>query len=302
MSDITAILEELAAGRIDPAEAKRRIEAGQTDAPPPMPPDEASAEWKPASEPETAAGFSETPPPEPSPASWTRQGRAESGKAGAVERILVKAAGRRVKIVATPGVKQAMAEGIHQTKRRGNTLEISSEVELAGLGNAIGFLKSVRGLDDFKSLGLGQELTVHVNPDLALDLDIKGGSLLTTGVSRLGQVRLAAGAASLRGVEVVDDLVAQAGQVTVAGRFRAGLSRVRVESGQVTVKIAPDSDVTVTAESRLGHVSWDSETPHTDTTLVVGGGAARLNVAAVVGHVNVKVAAGAGSDDEGAGE
>jgi hypothetical protein len=264
-----------------------------------MAPDEVSAEW--AAPPAAAAEKAAEPAPEdPSPAPWTRQGRAENTKSGAVERIAVKAAGRRVKIVATPGVKQAMAEGIHQTRRRGDTLEILSEVELAGVGNAINFLKSVRGLDDFKSLGVGQELTVHVNPDLVVDLEVTGGSLATDDVKRLGQVRLTAGVANLNGVTEVADLVVQAGQTTVAGCFRSGLTRLRVESGQLTVKVDPDSDVTVNAEARIGHITWDTKAAHTDTTLVVHGGAARLDVAVIMGHAAVKMGADtvAESDDD----
>jgi hypothetical protein len=286
MSDITTILEDLAAGRIDTAEAERLIEVHQGDSQPPMPPDEASAEWPVMSESGSADDWVVEPghDDEPTPDTKTR-----NGKAGAVERVLVKATGRRVKIVATPGVKQAMAEGIHQTKRRGGTLEISGEVELAGIGNAVHFLKSIRGLDDLKSLGIGQELTIHVNPDLPLDLEVMGGSLTTTGVRRLGQVRLTAGGATLKGVTEVADLVVQAGQATVAGRFREGLSRLRLESGQLTVKVAPDSDVTVNAESRMGHISWDTHVPHTDSTLVVHGGNARLDIGAIMGHLAIKV-------------
>jgi hypothetical protein len=286
MSDITAILEDLAAGRIDPTEAKRRIEASQGDTQPPMPPEEeASAEWPVAPE----SGAAEDGVTEPIHVDSPVEDRSRGGKAGALERILIKATGRRVKIVATPGVKQAMAEGIHQTKRRGGTLEISSEVELAGLGNAIGFLKSVRGFDDFRSLGIGQELTIHVNPALPVDLEVTGGSLTTTDVQRLGQVRLTAGVATLSGVTEVADLLVQAGQATVAGRFRTGLSRLRVESGQLTVRVAPDSDVTVQADSRMGHVSWDTAAAHTDTTLVVHGGAARLDVGVVMAHAYIKL-------------
>ncbi|MDR0415749.1 MAG: hypothetical protein LBH76_00245 [Propionibacteriaceae bacterium] len=294
MSDITGILEDLAAGRIGSAEAERRIAASRTDSPPPMPPAEASAEW--AAPPQPGAAPEPPPAAGPPPAPWTRQGRAEGAKAGAVERVLVKAAGRRVRVVATPGVRQAMAEGIHQTRRRGEALEILSEVELTGVGAAFNFLKSVRGLDDLKSLGVGQELTVHVNPELTVDLDVAGGSVTTSGVRRLGQVRLTAGVAHLGGVAEVGDLVAQAGQATVAGCFRSGLSRLRVESGQLTVRVDPDSDVTVNAEARVGHVSWDTKAAHTDTTLVVHGGMARLDVSAVMGYAAIKVGADEADD------
>ncbi|MDR1214676.1 MAG: hypothetical protein LBK54_11450 [Propionibacteriaceae bacterium] len=283
MSDIAGILEDLAAGRIDPVEAQRRIEAqgqgGPTDPERPRP-EETSAEWPLAPEPDD--------PTDPEPAA-ERSGQRSSGRFGPIERILVKAAGRRVKITADPTVKTAMAEDVHQTKRRGSVLEISGEVELNGLGNAFNFVKSIRRLDDLKALGIGQELAIRVNPALLLDIDVTGGSVSVSQVPKLGQVRLTAGAASLTGVSEVGDLVVQAGQASLSGRFQQGWSRLRCESGQLVVKIAPDSDVTVRAETRIGHISWETTVEHSDQELVLGDGRARLDIGIVMGHASVRL-------------
>jgi hypothetical protein len=281
MSDVAAILQDLAAGRIDAAEAERRIEAvGRPKTDPATPrAAETSAEWV------TPSAETASQPLAESESSWSTS----ETKTGQIDRLLVKAAGRRVKIIADPTVKAAMAEDVHQTKRRGSTLEISGEVELSGLGSAVNFVKSIRGVDDFKALGIGQELDIRVNPQLIVNVELTGGSLVTTGVTKLGQVRLTAGVANLNGVEEVSDLVIQAGQATVSGRFRDGWSRLRCESGQLTVRIAPDSDVTVKAETRLGHVSWETPAEHGDTELVVRSGRARLDVAVVIGHASIRL-------------
>ena len=278
MSDISAILADLAAGRIEAGEAERLIHAANAspEADPPIPADQVSAEWP------AEAPARRDPPREP---------RVRAGKTSPVARVLVKATGRRVKIVADPTVKTAMAEDIHQTRRRADSLEISGEVEeLTGLGSALSFIRSIRGLDDIKGLGIGQELNVHINPDLELDLEITGGSVTTTGVARLGRVRLTAVLATLTDVRRVGDLVLQAGVTTVTGCFTTGESQLRVESGQVTLVVDPASDATIHARSRVGLISWDTPLEHSETDLVIGDGSARLDVEIVVGQASIKVA------------
>jgi hypothetical protein len=290
MSDISAILADLAAGRIDPDEAERRIDQLGSPDDPPMSADEASGEWPAAPEEGAPPAEVQDPP---------RVTRAKPAKGKAVERVVVRAAGRRVRLIGDPSVKTAMAEDIHQTRRRSGVLEVSGEVEqFSGRGSAIGFIRSIRGLDDLKALGIGQELSVHINPELAIDVDVTGGSLATTGLPRLDQVRMTAGVATLNDVTEVSDLVVQAGQATVTGRFTSGLTRLRVESGQLTVKLDAASDVTVNAESRVGHISWDTAAEHTETELVVGDGTGRLDIGVVVGQATVRLGDGGGSDDD----
>jgi len=286
MSDISAILADLAAGRIEASEAERLIQAaGRPEGvDSPIPADESSAEWPAAPESEEGARWSWRDPP--------RETRVRAGKTKPVERVVVKATGRRVRIVADGSVKTAMAEDIHQTRRRADSLEISGEAEqLSGIGSAISFIRSIRGMDDIKALGIGQELNVHINPELELDLDITGGSVTTTGVRRLGQVRLTAAVATLGDVTRVTDLLVQAGVTTVAGRFAEGESRLRVESGQLTLAIDPDSSATIHADSRVGLISWDTAAEHTEKDLVVGQGQARIDLSVIVGQARVKLAA-----------
>ncbi|MDR0990505.1 MAG: hypothetical protein LBL92_03980 [Propionibacteriaceae bacterium] len=284
MSDISLILADLAAGRIDSAEAERRIRDSDAETTASPSAGEASGEWS------APADSSAEPPPR---SAWEppSQTRARPGKAKAIERVIVKATGRRVKIVADPSVKTAMAEDIHQTRRRADSLEISGEAEqLSTVSSAIGFIRSIRGLDDIRGLGLGQELSVHVNPELEVDLEITGGSVTTTGVPRLGQVRLTAGVATLTEVSHLDDLVLQVGQVTVGGRFWDGQTRLRVESGQLTLLVAPDSEATIQAHSRgTGRVSWDTSLEHSETELVIGSGQAQIDVGVIIGQATIRV-------------
>ncbi len=105
----------------------------------------------------------------------------------------------------------------------------------------------------------------------------------------LGKVRLTAGAAELSGLSEINDALVQAGSATLAGKITSGRSRVRVESGQITIELDDASNVTVQGEAQLGKVTFGGITSAQDE-LVLGNGTARLDVAAVMGWANVVIA------------
>jgi len=275
--DLTVILDDLAAGRIDAAEAKRRIDAVGASANPPDEP-EVSTEWPLPPE--------DLPSHEPHPAGPSDTPRAD--KINGVAKVLVKATGRKVRIMADSGVSTAAAEDVHQIKRVGTTLEIIGDKEFSGVVDAISWAKTVRGINDVKALGIGQELTIRVNPALEVDIDLTGSSLQVTDLPHIGKVRLTASVATVTGARMVSDLLLQAGQATISGRFTDGWSRLRCESGQVVVEIDPASDAVVRADAQLGRVTWEGRDP-VDGELTLGQGQAHLDVGVVVGHAVVRV-------------
>jgi len=292
--DLTVILDDLAAGRIDAAEAKRRIdsvglgtgrptdhEQPEVSTEWPLPPDQEVPLWQDQRDQrerdqQASAGPAGTPP--------------KADKINGVSRVLVRATGRKVKIMADSSVSTAAAEDIHQVKRTGSILEIVGDKEFSGVVDALSWVRSVRGVDDVKALGIGQELTVRVNPALEVDIDLTGSSLQVTDLPHLGKVRLTAGVATITGARAVSDLLLQAGQATIAGRFTDGWSRIRCESGQVIVEVDPTSDVAIRADAQLGRVTWEGREP-SDTEVTLGAGLAHLDIGVVVGHAVVRVAA-----------
>ena len=275
--DLTVILDDLAAGRIDAAEAKRRIDAVGAGANPPDEP-EVSTEWP--LPPQEAQREHRLYEPSDTP---------RADKINGVAKVLVKATGRKVRIMADSHVSTAAAEDVHQIKRLGTILEIVGDKEFSGVVDAISWAKTVRGLDDVKALGIGQELTVRVNPALEVDIDLTGSSLQVTDLPHIGKVRLTASVATVTGARMVSDLLLQAGQATISGRFTDGWSRIRCESGQVVVEVDPASDAVVRADAQLGRVTWEGcESANGEATL--GKGQAHLDVGVVVGHAVVRVA------------
>ncbi len=251
--EITSILADLAAGRIDATEAARRIAAAQ--------------------------GHSEPSEPVDEPAGPT-------GVKG-TDRIIVRAVGRRVSIVGDPSVATASVTGEHVLRRNGDTLEISADGEVGPKLEGFSVLNPPKSLDDLRGLTFARGLTVRVNPAIEVDAELTAGSLSVTDVPFLGRVRVTAGGAAITGVRRVNDALVQAGSGTITGGFNVGRSRIKVESGSLNVALTPRASVTVRAQAQLGRVSWP-EDAGTPDELVIGNGAARLDLEVVMGSVSVR--------------
>ncbi|MDR1712197.1 MAG: hypothetical protein LBR58_10170 [Propionibacteriaceae bacterium] len=258
--DLTPILEELAAGRIDAAEAARRIDALKEAAPGPGPESQ----------------------PQPQPLIDTG---AETKTTG-VERVSLKAVGRKVVITGDTSVATASVDGQHVLRRNGNVLEISSESEPGSDGFSI--FRPPLNLDEWRSLALGKELRVRMNPRVWLDVEVTGGVLTCADVKNLGKVRLTAGSAEITGFKEANDVLIQAGSANLRGRITNGQSRVRCETGQVTVALEEDSNVLIHAEAQLGAINWNPAQGEVDE-VVLGNGTARLDIGVVMGWAQLKL-------------
>jgi hypothetical protein len=294
-----AILEELAAGRIDAAEAARRIDAlkasqSTSETSPPEPTNEELAgseadadPWAAATDRPDAGAGAGTPQPE---TAAEEPVRAKAVNVGGVERISVRAVGRRVRILGETSVATLSADGPHVLRRNGSVLEVSSDGELGASLDGFSILRSApRSLEDFRSLGLGKELFLRVNPNVIVDVEVTAGSLNTEGVPHLGKVRVTAGAAKLLDVAEINDVLVQAGQATIKGTIKTGRNRIRAESGTLSISLADDSNVTITGEAQLGKISWAGGHSGAGDEVVMGSGSARLDIEVVMGHAQVRV-------------
>jgi hypothetical protein len=173
-------------------------------------------------------------------------------------------------------------------RRQGSTLEVTSDGDLGPTLEGFSLLRPPRSLDDLRSVSLVKELVVRVNPDLVVDAEVTAGSLSVDNVHALGRIRVTAGGATLKGMGRVEDALIQAGTATVEGVLRAGRSRVRCESGSLTVTLLAGSSVTIRGDAQVGRISWPGEdSTHVDE-VVVGDGTARLDVGIVMGHATIR--------------
>ena len=303
---MTPILEDLAAGRIDAAEAARRIDAlkaSQTtseDAPSEPTneqPSGATADSDPwaAVTDQPQAGYTSGAPKQES--SDEEPVRAKPVNTGGVERISVRAIGRRVRIIGESSVATLSADGPHVLRRNGSVLEVSSDGELGASIDGFSILRgATRSLDDFRSLGLGKELFLRVNPNVIVDVEVTAGSLNTERVPHLGKVRVTAGAAKLLDVTEINDVLVQAGQATIKGTIATGRNRIRAESGSLSISLTDDSNVTVTGESQLGKISWVGGHNGAGDEVVMGNGSAKLEIEVVMAHAQVRVGSDVNSE------
>jgi hypothetical protein len=304
--DIKPILDELAAGRIDAAEAARRIDALKASESTSETTSEPTNEQLSASAADSDAWAAVTDEPQQSdyssaaPESETTADepvRVKPVNTGGVERISVRAIGRRVRIIGETSVATLSADGPHVLRRNGSVLEVSSDGELGASLDGFSILRgATRSLDDFRSLGLGKELFLRVNPNVIVDVEVTAGSLNTERVPRLGKVRVTAGAAKLLDVTEINDALIQAGQATIKGTITSGRSRIRAESGSLSITLGDDSDVTVTGESQLGKINWTGGHNGAGDEVVMGNGSAKLEIEVVMAHALVRVGSEQTSD------
>jgi hypothetical protein len=293
--EMTTILEELAAGRIDAAEASRRIDALKAAEARP----EASAE--PTNE-ELAADAWASETDRPEQASYRTESFREPEAApdsvnepvhkintNGVERISIRAIGRRVRIVGETSVATLSADGPHVLRRNGSVLEVSSDGELGASLDGFSILRAPRSLDDFRALGLGKELFLRVNPNITVDVEVTAGTLNTERLPHLGKVRVTAGGAKLLDVTEINDALVQAGQATISGAFATGRNRIRAESGSLSITLQDDSNVTVKGEAQLGKVNWTGGHAGASDEVIMGTGSAKLDIEVVMGYATVQV-------------
>lgn len=280
--DLTPVLEDLAAGRIDAAEAARRIDLLKGAAERAAEPSDEDLAARAVDEEPPAGVFNQPPFVDEVPHSSRRA----TGARG-VDRVSVRAVGRRVRIVGDGSVATASVDGPHVLRRTGSVLEVTSDGDVGP--NLDGFmLRPPRSFDDLRSFGLGKELLVRVNPTIAVDAEVTAGTLNTEGVPFLGKVRVTAGGATLERVSEANDVLVQAGQATIRGDLATGRSRIRCESGSLEIDLGDRSNVTVRTDVQLGKVSWAGTDTDNVDEVVLGNGAARLDVGVVMGWATIK--------------
>ena len=256
--DLSQILADLAAGTIDAAEAARRIEAAQK-------------------------GSVHRDEPE-----FVDEPAGPTGVKG-TERVTIRAVGRRVTVIGDASVATASVTGEHVLRRQGEVMEISADGEVGPKLEGFSLINPPKSLEDLRGLTFARGLTVRVNPAIEVDVELTAGSLNISGVPFLGRVRVTAGGAAVTGVRRVVDALVQAGSGSFEGPINTGRSRIKIESGSLTVVLDKRSSVTVRSQTQLGRVVWPDDGGAPDE-VVFGNGTARLDLEVVMGNATVRKA------------
>lgn len=263
------ILEDVAAGQLDPAEAARLLEEMDDTAGP-------------------APGDVLTKQPESS------EQAAKPPMVPEIDRVLVRATSRRVRIVGDPTVATVAIDGAHTVRRDVSTLVVTGEAEMVPADDAFILLAGGRWrevADQLQhSLGRDLDLRVRVRPDLPVGVEVIAGSLHVENARALDHVRVTAGSVRVTGAEEPLDVLVQAGSSQIETRQVHGHSRLRCESGSMVVTLQDGSDVRVRSDVQLGRfvVQPEPRGRNRNRDLVVGTGAAEIDVEVVMGSVTVK--------------
>jgi hypothetical protein len=298
--DLRALLTEVAEGRLDPQEAGRRLDdlgpraAAPTDTTTTTGPgpDAATDPWAAATD-HDGAGAAAPDHDRPHEAG----ARVENGDQP-VTTVRVHASGRPLRVVADPTVATVTVEGPHNVRRDGATLVVDAPI--AGSADPAGSYRYERKTGFARWISqatqAGIPLTLRVNPDLELDVEVLAGSLAVSGTH--GPLRFSATAGSVRVFDCDGPVhgTVRAGSARLDVRPRTGSSSVRVETGSVDLRLLPGSDARVLARAELGEVKL--RTPDGSTSrvvdregsheVVVGSGTATFELDAVMGSVLVR--------------
>ena len=287
---LRALLDDVAAGRVSPAQAGELLaqysdslaEQGTTGAA-----DTASGTgdvWAEVSDPTESSPADE---PKQSP---TAEAPGKEPVVASARRVVIRAVGRRVKLIGEPSVTTVSVDGPHVIRRDGDTVSVTSEGELGASLDGFTLMRS-RSFEDIRDsiLGLRRELAVRVNPSVEVEVEVTAGGLTVERVPNLTQVRVTAGSAKLVDSDGPLDLLVQAGSARVDMSPTKGKSRLRVESGSLDVRLGDRADVRVRTDAQLGKVVWHgSRHQGSAEEVTVGSGGSLLDLEVVMGSAQVR--------------
>ncbi|MGH3463606.1 MAG: hypothetical protein ACRDP9_19255 [Kribbellaceae bacterium] len=231
------------------------------------------------------------PVPDPEPAQAEREVEPEVDEhadvpvPAEVQRVVIRAIGRRVRLIGEPAVTGVAVDGPHLIKRDGDTLTVSSDGEMGVSIDGLSMLRT-RSVGDLKS-HFAKELQVRVNPRLRVEVEVTGGSVTAERTPGLTRVRVTAGTARVTDVSGPIDLLVQAGSANLDAQLTKGRSRVRVESGSANVQLRRGSDVRVHSDAQLGRVTWVGAVNGPSADVEIGQGRAALDVEVLMGAAQI---------------
>ncbi len=220
-------------------------------------------------------------PPQPPPPQRSEQ---------AVDRLIVLATARPVRLVADPTVATATVEGPHTVYREGGVMRIEGPNGSGGyqVDRKVGL---ARWLSQASSMGT--PMVVRMNPELPVEVEVMAGSLDVYGLRAPLTFTVVAG--SLKADDCSGPFTGnvQAGSAKLETRLLRGESTLRVASGSVDVRLLDGSDVRVVARSELGEVKIKNADGVAKGSgsgeVTVGAGTASLRIDVSMGSAKVRV-------------
>jgi hypothetical protein len=268
--DLAAVLRRVAAGELTPEEALRELN----------PPAEKEATARPQ-----APVESEEP----------------------VTSVRLKTSYRSVQVVADPTVAQIHVLGDHSIRHEGSTLQVSTTGPLDDEERAAGAERSGTSSGRFSFSDLPRtiawarswrdhQLTVRVNPALALELDVTGADVKLTGVESGLRAHLVASSLKADKLHCEFDVEAFSSSIKLTAS-PMGNSRLYCESSSVRLSLPVGTDLKITATNRMSRLVLPERRPSTlplegeTSEVTIGDGREQLRLEAVMSSVSVSAQA-----------
>jgi hypothetical protein len=221
-----------------------------------------------------------------------------------VDRVVIQASARPLRVVADHSVDLISAEGPHTIRREGGVIRVEAGSQgAAGQSPQAGsyqFERRPTGLSRWLSQAsiVGVPLVVRVNPAMRVEVEMMAGTVDLMGLQ--GPFAFSVTAGSVRTNDCAGPFTGsvRAGSAKLEVRPTSGASAIRVESGSVDLRVLSGSDVRIRARAELGEVkvkgpdgTGRAMNPGGESVqeFVVGNGAATLEVDAVMGSIKVRV-------------
>jgi hypothetical protein len=250
-------------------------------------------------------------PPAPSPAVSPSEATAEGTEP--VTSIRLKTSYRSVQLIADPTVSQIHVIGDHTIRHEGSALQVSTTGPLddqeraAERAGSAADRSSTAGSGRFSFSDLPRtiawarswrehQLTVRVNPALAVELDVTGADVKLTGLRSGLRAHLVASSLKADKVRCEFDLEAFSSSVKLSA-VPTGSSRLYCESSSVRLSLPAGADLKITATNRMGRLVLPERQASTlpfegeTSEVTIGDGRDQLRLEAVMSSVTVNALA-----------
>jgi hypothetical protein len=269
--DLESVLRRVAAGELTPEEAVREL-GGTPSAPPPA--------------------AAPTTPAAPAPATDEP-----------VTSVRLKTSYRSIQVFTDPTVAQIHVLGQHSIQQSGSTLVVTTagpldddeggpaDRERTPTGGRFSFNDLPRTIAWARSWR-DHQLTIRVNPALAVELDVTGADIKLSGLTSGLRAHLVASSLKADKMRCEMNVESISSSVKLTA-IPTGNSRIYCESSSVRLALPAGADLTITASNRMGRLAlpdlpvstlpFDGET----SEVTIGEGRDRLSVEAVMSSVSV---------------
>jgi hypothetical protein len=230
--------------------------------------------------------------PAPTATGSTAAPAATAPSVPATRRVRVVANIGMIEIAGDPSVAFVTADGPHRARQEGDTMVIDH----LPFGDDDNFTFGGDSLRRIVRKGFDlqrRDLTVRMNPDLALVVSTKAGDVRVDGVHGPISAEIKAGNCTISDFRSPLNLVVKAGSLSATGRLDGGASNVRCQMGSVRINLEKGSSVRINARTTMGDVAIEgagtlgATAESVGKVVTLGGGAGTLDLDCTMGDIKV---------------